>query len=88
MIDLQKEAEEYAKSLYTPFTSLQDEIDWIEDRIDILCVGYTAGANSKFVQSKILQAQIDVLDKCCTIHWMDLKEELEQQLKDLQNENT
>jgi hypothetical protein len=88
MIDLQKEAEEYVNSKW----------DWPEDVNGYEC--YTTGAtsngakeywlNSSEFQSKILQAQIDVLEKA----WIlkppvdELIYSLNQQLKDLQNENT
>jgi hypothetical protein len=74
MIDLEKEAEEYRKKWI--FLESGDTINDI----------FIAGANSKFVQSKILQAQIDVLEKA----WIlkppvdELIYSLNQQLKDLQ----
>lgn len=85
MIDISKEAEEYATINKT--YSEQSELDFI------------AGANSKYVQAKIIQAQIDVLLK----HQQKLggyepitgalKQqiqidiyELQQQLKQLENE--
>jgi seryl-tRNA synthetase len=52
MIDLSKEAEEYATINKT--YSEQSELDFI------------AGANSKYVQAKIIQAQIDALTKLDT----------------------
>ena len=45
MIDLNKEAEEYAYNLYDETSQIQ---------------GFISGANSKYVEAKILQAQIDV----------------------------
>lgn len=61
MIDLNKEAEEYAKR----FQEKEDygyngESCSIEDRIEM--EAFIAGANSKYVQVKIIQAQIEILE--------------------------
>ncbi len=81
MIDLNKEAEEYAKTfIYDDGTT---EVDFI------------AGANSKHVQAKILQAQIDILEELKSVEesantqsyriiMSDLKKQLKQ-LKDAKN---
>lgn len=50
MIDLSKEAEEFRESLSFPPDG-------------IVIFAFTSGANSKYVQAKIIQAQIDVLLK-------------------------
>jgi hypothetical protein len=82
-IDLNKEAEEYAKTfIYDDGTT---EVDFI------------AGANSKHVQAKVLQAQIDVLKNIkiaisdknpFTLYNVAHKiHELQQQLKQLENGN-
>lgn len=61
MIDINKEAKEYS-----------DDIERCEDGLVEQC--FIAGANSKYVQAKILQAKIDILqyirDKC-TIFELD-----------------
>jgi hypothetical protein len=77
MIDLSKEAEEYATINKT--YSEQSELDFI------------AGANSKYVQAKIIQAQIDILTETNDYWdlpvWLNDKvKELQQQLKQLENE--
>jgi hypothetical protein len=77
MIDLNKEAEEYATINKT--YSEQSELDFI------------AGANSKYVQAKIIQAQIDILTETNDYWdlpvWLNDKvKELQQQLKQLENE--
>ena len=51
MIDINKEAEEYAK-----------QFDYPEDSAPSTC--FIAGANSKYVKEQIIQAKIDVLDNC------------------------
>jgi hypothetical protein len=53
MIDLNKEAEEFRESLSFPPDG-------------IVTFAFTSGANSKYVQAKIIQAQIDVLNKTKT----------------------
>jgi hypothetical protein len=90
MIDLNKEAEEYARNKNSSVVFQEAHI-----------VDFTAGANSKFVKQQILQAQIDVLtgirDKCTmyelenmdnTLNNMYNKvQELQQKLKQLQDES-
>jgi hypothetical protein len=79
MIDVNKEAEEYAYNLAYETSQIQ---------------GFLAGANSKYVKAKIIQAQIDVLKSIGTIHdetCMSQRvtnkiKELQQQLKQLENE--
>jgi hypothetical protein len=80
MIDLNKEAEEYAK-------------DFIEDKdlIELQIAAFLEGHNSKATQAKIIQAQIDVLDKYAKTYGLtsgiiNFKKELEHQLKQLENE--
>lgn len=85
-IDLNKEAEEYAE--------LQFEYMIIDEASKFDCINdFIAGANSKYVQAKILQAQIDILkyiagdDDNHTAKRRQLnKDRLEQQLKELKNE--
>jgi hypothetical protein len=84
MIDLSKEAEEYRKK----WLFLKSG-NTINDT-------FIAGANSKYVQAKIIQAQIDVLqtlilgnnnDNTAIIFRIKIKIfELQQQLKQLENE--
>jgi hypothetical protein len=81
MIDLNKEAEEFRESLNFPPDGA-------------ITHAFTSGANSKYVQAKIIQAQIDVLKSIGTIHdetCMSQRvtnkiKELHQQLKQLENE--
>jgi hypothetical protein len=85
MIDLNKEAEKYAAIPCTLALTASQKIQ----------IAYMSGAtNSKYVQAKIIQAQIDVLKSIGTIHdetCMSQKvtnkiKELQQQLKQLENE--
>jgi hypothetical protein len=81
MMDLKKEAEEFRESLNFPPDG-------------IVVHAFTSGANSKYVQAKIIQAQIDVLKSIGTIHdetCMSQRvtnkiKELQQQLNNLKNE--
>jgi len=59
MIDLQKEAEEYAKDMETVFVEPIND----EHLRDFAVTDFIAGANSKFVQAEKLKAQIEVLEK-------------------------
>lgn len=59
MIDLNKEAEEYANN-WEEITGLDYEVT---SPIECSKIDFIAGANSKYVQAKIIQAQIDVLLK-------------------------
>jgi hypothetical protein len=85
MIDLNKEAKEYAKR----FEEREDfgyngESISIEDRIEM--EAFIAGANSKHVQAKALQAKIDALSMYSlnpTI--LGHIEKLQQQLKQLED---
>ena len=85
-MDLNKEAEEYKKSTV--------------NKMSIEKTAFIAGANSKYVQAKILQAQIDVLKEIdeqkttgpehnAFYDLIDMKNNkihhLEQQLKQLEN---
>jgi endoglucanase Acf2 len=87
MMDLNKEAEEYA-----PIQN-QCILDVIELN-KIKQEDFISGANSKYVQARIIQAQIDVLKSIRTIHdetCMSQRvtnkiKELQQQLKQLENE--
>jgi len=82
MIDINKEAEEYA----------QNEIkDRGDDNDKLICkIDFIAGYNSKATQAKILQAQIDILKENRnpeTMYWLDNSiEKLQKQLKELKNE--
>jgi hypothetical protein len=82
-MDINKEAEDYAKSKW-PSTSVVN---------DLIQEGFIAGANSKWVQDKVLQAQIDVLrfiqGNSITPYNVMIEnkiKELQQQLKELENE--
>ena len=80
MKKLKQEAEEYSESY--------DECDiWIQG---VAKECYIAGANSKWVQAEKINAQIELLyqARIAPITWFDQKvEELEQRLKELENEN-
>jgi hypothetical protein len=77
MMDLNKEAEEWAG---------------IDDINDEILSSFIVGANSKYVQAKIIQAQIDVLKPY--LEWntevaLSIQRDIdrfEQQLKQLKNE--
>jgi hypothetical protein len=85
MIDLNKEAEEYAdfKHDYVPMC-FGNKFNKITKR------DFIAGANSKYVKQQILQAQIDfITNEMVAINWDIRKiyvEELQEQLKKLQDE--
>lgn len=59
MIDLQKEAEQYAKRFQND-SGYDGESCAIEDRIEM--EAFIAGAQSKYVQAEKLKAQIEVLE--------------------------
>jgi len=81
MIDLNKEAEEYRDY-------------WFNARNLYIKDIFIAGANSKHVQAKILQAQIDLIlhlkdtfqFSFASSAWKDKLISLQQQLKQLENE--
>jgi hypothetical protein len=83
MIDLNKEAEDY---------SIKHHLDKHKYSGDKERISFIAGANSTYVQAKIIQAQIDVLreiDNKCFGGSNTCKakiEKLQQQLKQLENE--
>jgi len=91
-MDLNKEAEDFAEKILFESECLNlDE----QTKIWILgcsSVGFIEGTNSKHVQAKILQAQIDVLKEVVIkempmpLHILIKISELEQQLKQLDNE--
>lgn len=88
MIDLNKEAEEYAKNKSSADVFQKAHIK-----------DFIAGANSKYVKQQILQTQIDVLDnimsRCTNYELLNMDntldniyekfQELQQELKQLQN---
>jgi hypothetical protein len=80
MKSLEEEAEEYAENY--------DECDiWLQGAAKEC---YIAGANSKWVQVEKIKAQIDILNKhrlSGEEKFSDTIEELEQQLKQLEDEN-
>jgi len=82
MIDLSKEAEEYAAIPSTLSLTTRQKIQ----------IAYVAGAtDSKYVQAKIIQAQIDILTETNDYWdlpvWLNDKvKDLQQQLKQLENE--
>jgi len=92
MIDLNKEAREYVKNQLKGIVDKTSKFKCVND--------FIAGANSKYVQAKIIQAQIDVLKKIRskmsmfeisnmenTLDNLYYKEkEFKQQLKQLENE--
>jgi len=99
-MDLNKEAEEHAKMSVESKKHLDLDLDteiWISGAS--FC-SFQEGANSKYVQAKVLQAQIDVLKEIRskmsffevanmdnTLDNLYYKEqEIEQQLKQLKNE--
>jgi hypothetical protein len=85
MIDLNKGAEEYAAIPCTLALTVSQKIQ----------IAYMSGANSKYVQAKIIQAQIDVLKSIRTAGFEEAfvclevynkVNELQQQLKQLEDE--
>ena len=88
MIDLNKEAVEYAKVIYN-----YDLADGYTPDLKSYETTFISGANSKYVQSEILKAQIEVLNKIGKkgSNPIDIVEEifvLQQQLNQLENDNT
>jgi len=89
MIDLNKEAEDYAdySNDYVPL-SFGNKFNENTKKT------FIAGANSTYVQAKIIQAQIDVLKSIGTVHdescmsqkVTDKIKKLQQQLKQLEDE--
>ena len=100
MIDLSKEAEEYAQKVWGIYINdVFKHNDIIIDKTlgEITILDFIAGATtSKYVQAKAIQAQIDVLqtlilgnnyDNTAIIFRIKIKIfELQQQLKQLENE--
>jgi hypothetical protein len=72
-MDLNKEAEEHSK------------LHGFSERVIISRNAFIAGANSKYVQAKILKAQIDVLNMSYVDQMLQLMR-LEEQLKELEDE--
>jgi hypothetical protein len=80
MIDLEKEAEEYAKDFDLSFWDTVDEIPVVEMAIK----DFKAGANSKYVQAKIIEAKIEILREFnSTFGIVNRITHLENQLKQL-----
>jgi hypothetical protein len=77
MKDLNSASEQYAHNWFNMHET---------NNFKALKQGFEAGVNSKYVQAKIIQAQIDVLLKYSYAGCPDLIEELEQQLKQLEHE--
>jgi hypothetical protein len=79
MLDLDKEAEEYAHNYFNMHET---------NNYKALKQGFIVGAESKYVQAKILEAQIDILKdrrNSETIFWLDdTINKLEEQLKELE----
>jgi hypothetical protein len=87
MINLNQEAKEYDKSKCKHFRREHTK----EEVYDSFEEGFIAGANSKHVQSKIIQAQIDIIQSLYQHFGADsymayLGEKLDNQLKQLENE--
>jgi len=80
-MDLNKEAEEYVKNLFGKDLEQPFKAEIYDAYSDFI-----AGANSKYVQAKIIQAQMDILKRTSSERWTDIFEELQQQLKQLENE--
>ena len=83
MKNLEQQAEEYFEN-----NIFCDGITPFEEDISKRC--FIAGANSPWVETQKINAQIDLLYqvRIAPITWFDQKiEELEQQLKELENEN-
>ena len=80
MIDLNKEAEEYAKSIHKNHV-LKTFREYSKN-------DFIAGANSKFVKKQILQAQINLCNSA--LDWSNIQDEtseyIENKLKQLQQE--
>jgi hypothetical protein len=93
MIDVNKEAEEYAKDLIESKSAQPHESTWVSSI-------FISGHNSKSTQAKVLQAQIDennsileliklrseCLNERLTFVIKNRINNLEQQLKELENE--
>lgn len=93
MIDLNAEAKAYELEYYRDFLTNKDnghnglnDFDGYDIK-DASIYGFIGGANSKYVQSKILQAKIDVLlefkDSDMVDKFYILMEEFNQQLDEL-----
>ena len=86
MIDINKEANEWARSQFSSDPDDYEELYYLG-----LEHGYKAGHKSKATQVKVLQAQIDfITNEIDSINWDIRKiyvEELQQQLKQLENGN-
>jgi hypothetical protein len=92
MIDINKEAEEYAKKqcddMYNKIGLTGAQWGW-ETKLDFI-----AGHNSKATQAKVIQGQIDAYQDC--LYYIDENrnekyihskiQDLQQQLKELENE--
>ncbi len=60
MIDLNKEAEEYASKLYYPIGDSESELNWVEQNKALIIVGYKeAATNTKYTQAEKIKAQIE-----------------------------
>jgi hypothetical protein len=95
MIDLNKEAEEFADANY------EGIITWYKQEVGINTVQYSLylcqfAIQSKYVQAEKLKAQIEILYKLhkenrpdvkISIAALNLMQEVQQQLKQLNNEN-
>jgi hypothetical protein len=81
MIDINKEAEEYANQKWHSLGVVNS----------LIKQGVIAGHNSKATQAKVLQSQIDILTEhrnSETIYWLDSSIKLlQQQLEQLENGN-
>jgi hypothetical protein len=86
MIDINKEAEEYANS----FRFISESDSWFNNKYN----SFIAGHNSKATQAKVIQTQIDVLEEVKELvdykHFESVKLEykihkFQQQLKNLEN---
>jgi hypothetical protein len=86
MIDINKEAEEYIENDLELYESLTDGHISYDIAISLLKNIYSAGHNSKATQAKVLQAQIDILREVNINNIDVLYKELQQKLKELEND--
>jgi len=78
MIDINKEAEEYAENQLKEIVDKTSKFECVND--------FITGHNSKATQAKVIQGQIDVLENLeqATMSVFNKIQELKQQLKELE----
>lgn len=78
-MDINKEAEEYTKDLIESKSAQSYESTWVSSI-------FIAGYNSKATQAKILQAQLDCLNKAKDLDILTVYNQIKENLKQLENE--